>query len=616
MKKVLSLVMALTVLFAVTVCPLTASAYSSVSSLIPTIDPGETRRDTEYSYAWLDNLIVRDDAMAVVATTVVPKPTDYPYSHTFPEFVEEVKAYCELNTLDENTVASTYEELMTMVYYTVVALGMTDDYDVMAKYLRDYGISTPDSPDSEDKMNVAVTYAAIKYNAVYAIYGKEVSIPKGTTAEGAAIIILSSLSGMMLPSGVNTYTGLAVHSVKNFVTEFEDLPVSKNPDSAEVFYWAKIIVASSYDADDDDSPEYDVPKYAYDVVGEEDKEAVDYAYFATILNTAYDVTLDPDALKAAHLSSDDMDIQKLILETMLTERNITFYSTDTAEDLFDLACLAGCFNLEEEFYSDVFNYDITVAQNREKIWFTPFSVADQLDGGSVEAVSMTINGSEAGHNKTTGVALDPSKKQETIALTVNYNDGSRSDQAVYVFNIIKDASLNSADTTANNNLVSQVESFAGSINPSGSEKADDILGNVVGYVESIAPEYTTANPGDVLTTFGSQGQASVPGSATGNTDGYEFSYLDDLMNNLYETDASGNILTTKGASFAGIEEDEDVSGSIITKATTVVKENPEIVAAPTSIVALAALAGYLMTKKHRDSQVTMVEEETEESETE
>lgn len=614
MKKVLSLALALTVLLAITICPLSASAYSAVSSLIPKMDPAETRRETDYNYAWLDQLIVRDDATAVIAATVVPKPTDYPYSHTYTEFVDESKQYAALNTLDENTVASSYEEIMSLVYYTVVALGMTDEYAVMEQYLRDYGISVPDSPTSQDKMNVAVTYAALKFDAVYAIYGKEVSIPVGVSAEGASVIIFAAVSGIMLPSGVNTFPGLAVHTVKSYVTEFEQLPVSKNPDSSEVFYWAKVIVASSYDFDDDSVPEYEISQEAYDTVSDEDKEYVDYAYFATILNTAYDVNLDPEALKKAVKSNDDLAIQRLILETMLNGKNVRFSSAMSTQELFDLACLNGCFNLEEEFYADVYNYDITVAQNCEKIWFTPFAVADQLDGGTLDAVSMKLNGNPTGHNKTTSVALDSSKPQETITLAVDYNDGSRADQAVYTFNIIKDKNLNSgSSTSSDNNLVGMVESFAGSVNPNGNEKVDEILGGVIGYVENVAPEYSAPDLQSTLTTFGSQNQASVTGDAAGNTDGYEFNYLQELLDGKYSTDADGNIITTKGASFAGVEDEGANGGTIIERATTVVKENPEIVAAPTSIIALGALAGYLMTKKHRDSLSFSTESEEEET---
>lgn len=618
MKKALTLVLALTMILALAVCPVSA-AYSSVSSLIPQLDPGETRRETEYSYAWLDQLIIRDDATAAVATTVVPKPTDYPYSHTYEEYIEEVNQYAALKSLDENTVASSYEEIMSLVYYSVVALGMTDEYDVMEEYLRDYGITIPDEPAGQDKINVAVVYAALKYDAVYALYGKKVSIPVGVSLDSASVIIFSSLAGIMLPSGVDSFPGLAVHTVKNYVSEFDDLPVSKNPSAAEVFHWAKVIVASSADSNEDDIGDYEVSKMAYDMVHPDDKLYVDNAYFATILNTAYDVTLDADALGAAVESGNETAVQKLILETMLSEKNVRTSSSMNTKELFELACENGCFNLEDEFYSDVFNYDITIAQDREKIWFTPFSVADQLEDGNVKATTMTLNGVAAGHNKTTGLDLDPAKENETIVLTVDYNDGIRAQSATYTFNIIKDKALNGVKVQSGKDLVAQVESVAGAVNPSGNDKVNEIIDGVVDYAQNELPEFSTTPDGDVLTTFGYGEGQNVPGDGTSNTDGYEFGYLQDLLNGKYATDADGNILTTKGASFVGVE-DENEGDSFVQKATTVVKENPEIVAAPTSIIALGALAGYLMTRKHRDSEMYSFKddegEEAEESEEE
>lgn len=618
MKKALTLVLALTMILALAVCPVSA-AYSSVSSLIPQLDPGETRRETEYSYAWLDQLIIRDDATAAVATTVVPKPTDYPYSHTYEEYIEEVNQYAALKSLDENTVASSYEEIMSLVYYSVVALGMTDEYDVMEEYLRDYGITIPDEPAGQDKINVAVVYAALKYDAVYALYGKKVSIPVGVSLDSASVIIFSSLAGIMLPSGVDSFPGLAVHTVKNYVSEFDDLPVSKNPSAAEVFHWAKVIVASSADSNEDDIGDYEVSKMAYDMVHPDDKLYVDNAYFATILNTAYDVTLDADALGAAVESGNETAVQKLILETMLSEKNVRTSSSMNTKELFELACENGCFNLEDEFYSDVFNYDITIAQDREKIWFTPFSVADQLEDGNVKATTMTLNGVAAGHNKTTGLDLDPAKENETIVLTVDYNDGIRAQSATYTFNIIKDKALNGVKVQSDKDLVAQVESVAGAVNPSGNDKVNEIIDGVVDYAQNELPEFSTTPDGDVLTTFGYGEGQNVPGDGTSNTDGYEFGYLQDLLNGKYATDADGNILTTKGASFVGVE-DENEGDSFVQKATTVVKENPEIVAAPTSIIALGALAGYLMTRKHRDSEMYSFKddegEEAEESEEE
>ena len=161
-------------------------------------------------------------------------------------------------------------------------------------------------------------------------------------------------------------------------------------------------------------------------------------------------------------------------------------------------------------------------------------------------------------------------------------------------------------------MVQAFQSMADAANPSGNEKVDEILGGVVDYAQNELPEFSTTPQGDILTTFGYGDSVYVPENGTGTTDGYEFGYLQDLLDGKYATDADGNILTTKGPSFVGVEDEKD--DSIIEKATTVVKENPEIVAAPTSVIAIGALAGYLMMKKHRDSEMLVLPEESEEEE--
>ena len=94
---------------------------------------------------------------------------------------------------------------------------------------------------------------------------------------------------------------------------------------------------------------------------------------------------------------------------------------------------------------------------------------------------------------------------------------------------------------------------------------------------------------------------------------FDFDYLDDLINGAYATDADGNIVATT------LFDIDDLNGdttpeTIIEKATEVVKENPEIVVAPTSLMAIGTFAGYMLSKKHRGSEI--LDEETEYSDDE
>ena len=602
MKKLISVFLAAVILLTF-VCPLGAAAILTGYNGVMAVLPGNTRSSSpDYNYAWLDNIIVRDDAMAVTSSTIVPKPEDYPGSHTYDEFVKEVTQYSVLFDINEETVSVAYRELTNTMYYLAVAMGMTDELPAMRQYLQDYGIKLPDREAADDKAVIGVVYAAIKYDAVYVLYEKHAEIPVGTTLEGALVIVLSALTGSMLPSGINTLTGFSVNVVKDYVTQFDQLPISENPDASEVFHWAKILTAASSD--------YQVPLAAYDVATESQKTYVDYAYNATIIGTVYDVTINPIHLIIARQSDDKLALQKLILHTMLTEKEIPFSADLSAEELFNLACENGCFALEEEFYSDILSYEITVAENCEKLWFTPFALADQLDGGSNDFVSVDLNGKLMKPSSTMAADLNPALRQEEVVMTVAYNDGTRNDVAAYKFTVIKDASLNNKPTSdSQNNMVADIENFVNTIVPDDNERVSEVVGNVFDGVDNQMAQSgvdalipTTPDGNLSLTDPSLNNNPTVSEKPVGSasvTDYYDSAFLDDLLAGVYATDENGNIITT--ASFLSPSGKNNENRTVLETVTDAVKENPELVIAPSSLITLGSLAGFYFRKKQRKS---------------
>ncbi len=586
MKKIL--ILTLTVLMLMSLSILAAAA----------VDPGNVRWDNPtYNYAWLDNMIIRDDPMAAAQAHIIPKPTDYPYSITYDKFLEESGNYTELITLDKESVTAAYDEIVNAMYYLVVAMGMTDDTDTMKVYLTEQGIRLPANTTPDENAEIAVVYAAIKYDAVYTLYGKRVSFPVGTTLDGAVVTIVSALTGTVVPSGVDNLAGYAVFSTKTYVTSFESLPISTNPSEAEIFHWAKVIVAGS-------SGDYQVPVEVFSETSAAQKEYVDYAYYASILSDIYDVKINPIKLIVAMQDGDPYAVQKLILKTMLDEKNAEYSNNMGCQELFDLACKKGCFNLEEEFYTDVLKYEIEVAQSCEKIWFTPFTLSGLLEGGSDEYLSLTLAGNPIAPSSTTGVALNPALSTETIYLESSYNAPDRQESAVYEFKIVKNAALNGErNPNTKNDMVAEVEQYVNSIVPVENDTASTVIDGVFQSIDSAVQNNTTAVVGEgILTTYGGveSGSADTNTSVTGTTsaDRFDFNYLDDLINGVYETDEFGNIITTTAFDYEQYTTTEE---SIIVKTVETVKENPEIVAAPTGLIAVGAFAGYLLTKKHRDT---------------
>ena len=243
MKKMLALIVAVLMLFSMFSTALMAGAVTFNEEELK-IKPGTTHSsDPQYSLAWIDKLIVRDDATAITASKLIPKP-EYPYDLTFEEFVSEVNEYTLLNELNEDSLNESFELAIKALYYIVAAMGMTDNTEEMYNYVSDKGIRLPSELTATDKMKLAVIFAAIKYDAVYVLYDRKVSFVRGTTLDGAAAIILSELGDFPIPSSVNSVSGLSLYFMKDYVESSGNIPLSDNPDSDELFYWGRAITAA------------------------------------------------------------------------------------------------------------------------------------------------------------------------------------------------------------------------------------------------------------------------------------------------------------------------------------------------------------------------------------
>lgn len=602
MKRLLALFVTVMLLFVNLCCPLMAKATVTTYSGTVAILPGNPRSSAPvYSGAWLDNIIIRDDAMAVTEKEIIPRPTDYQSSHTYDEFIKEAAQYSTLFQLNEYTVASAYEELITNLYHICAALGMTDEMEPMRQYLIDYGISIDPNDDIADKAQIAVVYAALKYDAVYALYEKHVTIPKGSSVEGALVIILSALIGTQTPGDVTTLTGYATFVITTYVKQFEDLPISEDPDASEVFHWAKVIAAAGND--------YQVPIEVYTETSAAQKEYVDYAYYASIIETIYDVHVNPINLILATQSDDELALQKVILQSMLQQAEVDYAKDAACEELFKEACANGFFALENEFYCDIFNYDIIVAPSCEKIWFSPFTIAGQVEGTYEEYVTMSLQGQSILSGSTTAALLDTAKPVETITLDVYYNSPSVNEKVTYTFTVYKTGEDVKENVQSENNLLGEVEGFVNGIVPSGNETVDTIMDNVFSAVDDKLTTTEKATEG-FLTTYAVEEKTTYAlTTETTTTERFDFKYLEELIEGVYVTNENGEIVTTTAFTYENVTE-ENQNTNIVQKAIEVVEENPEVVVAPTGLVTVGALVGYFMNKKHRDSDIP--EEETEE----
>ena len=586
-KRLCSFLLVLLVLAGLACSPFYASATVTANSGKVQILPGHPRSASPvYSKAWLDNVVIRDSASSVTAARLVPKDA-YPYRLTFDEFVTEVNNYSVLNLINEKTVSSAYNDVITVMYYMVTALGMTGDSASMKKYIRSKGITIPPLETAEDEIKIAVVYSALKYDSVYTLYNKKVTFPQGISLDGAICVILAALTGTFLPSGVDTLSGFAVNSVKTYISQFDSLPVSNNPGNDEIFHWAKVITASAND--------YTVPVEAYATLTGEEKEYVDYAYFASILDKVYDVKLDPVKLADADKSEERNSVQTLILQAMLDESGVDYSIDDSCEALFKAACENGRFPLDEEFYSDIFSYDLYVASDCQKVWFTPFALASQV-GGDDAYLTIYLGEKEMTPGQTAAYVLDASKDKEVINLKVVYAEPDSTPETVlYKFSVVRKAAA-AGNGESQNSLTAEIQGMLDGVIPADNEKANAIVNNIMSQVDSALSTTASVNNGNVLTTYatGTTASGGYDSSPEKSSDGIDFGYLEQLISETFadskETSETHEMFGTSG---------KEQSRSFVQKTVQTIRENPEVAVAPTGIIALGGLGGYIWTRRRK-----------------
>lgn len=531
--------------------------------------PGQTRTYIpleEYNYAWIDDVVVRDSSSSVTPLTLVPV-TDYPYSHTLPEFIKECNNYTSLFNASEQVLESTFVTSLKTMYYSLIATGVVkENNSVMRQYNEEHGIVYPFIESDLTQMYTAIVYVSLKTDLYSAILDKQIDIPRGTTVEGAIVMILSTICDMNIPATVNSLSSFSYMFAEDYVVDEEKYPVSEEPTEAEVYYWVQLAAA--------DNAGYSVPKdVPYSAVTSEQEEYVMYAYYASILTNKYGVMIDPLLLRGALLSNDkDTRVPELVLKAMLDDVSISYTKNESMADLFEKAKKEGFFDLEAEFYTDIYDYQVYVTPESEQVWFTSYLIADQLLDGDENYAEMFVNGESVGNTITTGVKLADTTDTKVV-IEVLYDDGVRNDKATYSFVIKKD--YNASDI--NGNLVIDIADPVDSVLDSLSGAADKYMEGV----EIPTAPTTNVSGGNTLTTYAVNGTTSANKFET------------------YPTDANGNVIGNSDALGTTAQEQTTVQVLDRTLAETV-KENPEYVATPIGLLAVGASAGYIFFRRRKN----------------
>lgn len=390
---------------------------------------------TQYAYSennpsWLRKLVVKEDMLSPegIATAAVLHPvTSYPYTSDAPHFKAQVEEYVKTYTLDEESQRAAYLYLLNQIGALTIISEPTVSNETKADWLRQQGIVvTPeDEADAERVLMISALYAMMRNDLYYVYKGEHLEIPQGTPMEEALVMYIAALSGndnslsafMIKFFGTTKlgtledyiyYTSLMSLYVNGYISVSEIPSVERN----EVFRRVAIMTIRGYGLSIDSE--------------NATQEELTQKYLTAMLGTQYDVSLDPESLiKAAK----NQTIPYYILQRMAyQDSNVTIsHKRYSYEECFDIVLKkTNRFDLADEFFSDVYEYDIHLEAKRENISINPTTL--QATSG------VTINGKSVTPGKYAIVELlDKAKQTITIVSTYIVNDQKTS--STYKLNI-------------------------------------------------------------------------------------------------------------------------------------------------------------------------------------
>lgn len=583
-KKIFSFILLFVMLISVCCGSFVSSASVYYVDGQPKTMPGQTKVYVpieNFNYAWADDIVVRDSSSSVTPLTLIPL-TDNPYSHTLEEFVEECNNYTSLFNASEEVLESTFVTSLRTMYYTLIATGVIKENNTdMRKYNEEHGIVYPFVESDLTQIYTALVYVSLRTDLYSAILDEQIDIPRGTTVEGAIVAILSKVCKMEVPATVDSLSTFAYLFAEDYVLEEEKFPISENPTESEVYYWIQLAAA--------DNAGYSVPvDVPYGSISKEQQEYVTYAYYASILTNKYEVMIDPLLLRAALLSSEkETKVPMLVLKAMLDDVSVSYSKNESSSSLFEKAKAEGFFDLENEFYTDIYKYEVHVTPENEKIWFTTYLVANQLVDGNVDNAKTYINGELVNNTTTVDVALIEGTVTKVV-IDITYYDGGRNDKASYTFNIIKDSNASDINGNLSIDVGDPVNSVLGSL----SDSADNYL---AGFDLPTLPNPTKAEGSSSNhTTYAING-------ATDSGSKFE----------TYPTDENNNIINNANA-LSTTKAEEQTTIQVLDKSLAqTVKENPEYVATPIVLLSFGASAGYIFFRKRTEDEYNLANDDVE-----
>ena len=456
----------------------------------PEIDVTNFDVRTQYKYdvkdpSWVRKVVIKEDMLSVsgLTNTMTLHPvSSYPYKIDAKSFKAQVEEYIELYTLDEDSTRAAYIYLLEQIG----ALGILADPDAtnesQVEWLRSQGIviTKAEENDPDKVIMISALYAFMKNDFYYVITGERLEIPAGTTLEEAVVLYLSALSGnnSALTDFIEKYfeiTSIATLDDYIYYSSLLTLFTSGYISASEVRTLSRQDVYRRMAI-------MTISKCGISISKNASKEEITEKYLTAMLGKQYKVSIDSTYLKRAMSNN---SVPFYILQRMAYEDATLTLSQNkyTYEECFKTVCQkTNRFNLKNEWYADVHEYNVYLDHIRENI---SINVSPLFKG-----TTLKINGKNASTDSYALVQLNGDKKQ-VVTIETTKTENGKTYKSAYNINVYQgkkespDSELTGiiGNITVNNNGGNGSGSSSGASNPAVAPVLTQVNGALLNVID-------------------------------------------------------------------------------------------------------------------------------------
>ncbi|HZJ75678.1 MAG TPA: hypothetical protein VFD25_03730, partial [Clostridia bacterium] len=542
-----------------------------------------------YRLSWLRKLNIKEDILNSASSSklcTLQPVSKNPYTYTDTSFKREVEAYSKLYALDDNLQKTAYLYYFKKIDTMQLIARNTVLMSAKISYLKQKGVIIPADAASNKihSLMVDALYAFMDYKLYSVATGNpesDIVIPNQTSLDKALLIYTTKLTGTNTPvtafakehlniSSINSfedsvyYTSLYALWKNNIVNTGNLSAVSRQ----DVYKMTAVMEANTY---------------GVNISGSASTDNIKVAYLSAFLGSIYSVKADYNTMKS---KQSENKIPLYILQLMAKEdKGYTISDSVNYTEAFNyVAQNTKRFNLDNDFYADIDEYNITLTEKRSQIYMRaiPLMTDDAASGNGFVKIFLS-DGTEIPADNYEAVKLS-GKAQETVSLIVKYynSNGKLITSTTYKLNFTQGSSTGTVPPPTTISLNTTTFPFF----PIPSEFIPEITGsgiivegssvvqlesNILNqlYSTDTSGNYIDAN-GNIITSFNYE---TLP-------DGYEYTHYRDgsigivkVMGTAYDADESSdtaNITITEENFFEKIASLADNWTTIIIIAAGVV----------------------------------------------